>query len=263
VQRLVAVAELANQLGNCIGCIVKLAEIPNLAQSERLNIARMHYQLRGYRFRDFARRIGVDRSSAFELVKLHRHRAAILSRCLDEQARSGARGEPYSYPGWQTALGWFEGTGHPRAPRVVWQSESDEWETPPALFKFLDDIYHFRRGCMRLGSEREVPPVLQQGARRANPDVAGEAHILDERAIQPSEQMGEEGIAGCEGRCHRGRFICQSFGNWLVPRSCRTTRLDRATAWSIELHAPRQTNIGQHVVRPVRVDPGNLATLGW
>jgi len=31
VQRLVAVAELANQLGNGIGCIVKLAEIPNLA----------------------------------------------------------------------------------------------------------------------------------------------------------------------------------------------------------------------------------------
>ena len=42
------------------------------AQSERLNIARTHYHLRGDRFRDFARRIGVDRSSAFQLVKLHR-----------------------------------------------------------------------------------------------------------------------------------------------------------------------------------------------
>ena len=31
LQRLVAVAELAHQLGNCIGCIVKLAEISNLA----------------------------------------------------------------------------------------------------------------------------------------------------------------------------------------------------------------------------------------
>jgi hypothetical protein len=29
---LVEVAELANQFGNCIGCIVKLTEIPNLAR---------------------------------------------------------------------------------------------------------------------------------------------------------------------------------------------------------------------------------------
>ena len=58
------------------------------AQSERLNIARKNYGLRGDRFRDFARRIGVDRSSAFELVKLHAHRAAIMSRCLDEQSSS-------------------------------------------------------------------------------------------------------------------------------------------------------------------------------
>jgi hypothetical protein len=78
------------------------------AQSERLNIARTHYQLRGDRFRDFARRIGIDRSSAYQLVKLHRHRAAIMSRCLDEQGRATARGEPYSFPGWETALGWLE-----------------------------------------------------------------------------------------------------------------------------------------------------------
>jgi len=36
VQRRVTVAELANQLGNCIGCIVKLAEIPNLALTTSL-----------------------------------------------------------------------------------------------------------------------------------------------------------------------------------------------------------------------------------
>jgi hypothetical protein len=46
--------------------------------------------------------VGVDRSSAFELVKLH-HRAAIMSRCLDEQDRATARGEPYAFPGWRTA----------------------------------------------------------------------------------------------------------------------------------------------------------------
>jgi hypothetical protein len=78
------------------------------AQSERLNIARTHYGLRGDRFRDFARRMGVDRSSAFELVKLYRHRAAIMSRCLDEQEQAAARGAPYAFPGWETALGWFE-----------------------------------------------------------------------------------------------------------------------------------------------------------
>jgi phage N-6-adenine-methyltransferase len=113
------------------------------AQSERLNIARAHYHVRGDRFRDFARRIGVDRSSAFELVKLHRHRAAVMSRCLDEQEQAAARGEPYSYPGWQTALGWFEPTGHRRPPMVIWHYGSDEWETPAALFSFLDRLYHF------------------------------------------------------------------------------------------------------------------------
>ena len=101
----------------------KEALIEWFAQSERLNIARTHYHLRGDRFHDFARRIGVDRSSAFELVQLHRHRAAIMSRCLDLQEQAAARGEPYSYPGWQTALEWFEGTGRHRPLRVVWQSE--------------------------------------------------------------------------------------------------------------------------------------------
>jgi hypothetical protein len=61
-------------------------------QSERLNIARAHYGLRGTRFTDFARRIGVDRASAFGLVKLHKHRAAILSDCRDELATATARG---------------------------------------------------------------------------------------------------------------------------------------------------------------------------
>ena len=78
-------------------------------QSERLNIARTQYGLRGTRFTDFARRIGVDRASAFRLVKLHKHRAAILSDCRDEQAKATARGEPYFYPGWRTVLERHEG----------------------------------------------------------------------------------------------------------------------------------------------------------
>jgi phage N-6-adenine-methyltransferase len=113
------------------------------AQSERLNIARTHYQLRGDRFRDFARRIGIDRSSAYQLVKLHRHRAAIMSRCLDEQGRATARSEPYSFPGWETALGWLEQRGHNHTPKITWQHGSDEWETPRALFAFLDQFFRF------------------------------------------------------------------------------------------------------------------------
>ena len=78
-----------------------------LAQSERLNIARTHYHLRGARFIDFAKRIGVDRSSAFELVKLYKHRAAIMSRCLDMAEQAAARDEQFDYPGWRTALEWY------------------------------------------------------------------------------------------------------------------------------------------------------------
>jgi site-specific DNA-methyltransferase (cytosine-N4-specific) len=73
-------------------------------QAERLNIARAHYELRGTRFTDFARRIGVDRTSAFQLIKLYKHRAAILSDCREEQDRATKRGEYYFYPGWRTAL---------------------------------------------------------------------------------------------------------------------------------------------------------------
>ena len=72
------------------------------AQSERLNIARQHHGLRGDRFIDLAGRIGVDRASAYQLVKLWQHRTPILARCLDEGR----------YYGWETCLYWFE-----RAPR--------------------------------------------------------------------------------------------------------------------------------------------------
>jgi hypothetical protein len=114
------------------------------AQYERLNIARTHYGLRGDRFRDFAKRIEIDRSSAFELVKLHQHRAAIMSRCLDEQERATAGGEPHSFPGWETALVWFEQMGgHRHPPMVIWKHGSDDWESPQALFAFLNRVFDF------------------------------------------------------------------------------------------------------------------------
>ena len=72
----------------------KEALVEWFAQSERLNIARTHYLLRGGRFSDFARRIGIDRSSAYQLLKLSKHKAAILARCADEGR----------YYGWETCL---------------------------------------------------------------------------------------------------------------------------------------------------------------
>jgi phage N-6-adenine-methyltransferase len=95
-----------------------------LDQSYRLNIARDHHKLRGGRFVDFARRIGVDRSSSYQLVKLWQYRDAVLERCDHEQ----------HYPGWQTCLAWFE------APRRRWPTQnpnfgtSDERGTPVAIF---------------------------------------------------------------------------------------------------------------------------------
>jgi phage N-6-adenine-methyltransferase len=101
------------------------------AQSERLNIARTHYKLRGERFADFASRIGIDRASAYQLMKLLKHRTAILARCRDEGR----------YYGWETCLYWFE-----RDPRRSWHrsphgSHTDEYGTPPSVFK------RFGSGC--------------------------------------------------------------------------------------------------------------------
>jgi phage N-6-adenine-methyltransferase len=103
----------------------KEALVEWLAQSERLNIARMHYKLNGERFTDFASRIGVDRASAYQLVKLWKHRTAIITRCRDEGR----------YYGWETCLYWFE-----KAPRQLWdrhrddKHNNDEYATPPNVF---------------------------------------------------------------------------------------------------------------------------------
>src|SRR5438067_1234472 len=74
----------------------KEALIEWFSQSERLNIAREHYALRGERFIDFAGRIGIDQASAYQLVKLCKHRAAVLARCIDEGR----------YYGWEHCLYW-------------------------------------------------------------------------------------------------------------------------------------------------------------
>jgi phage N-6-adenine-methyltransferase len=100
-------------------------------QSERLNIARANYALRGYQFEDFAGRIGVDKSSAYQLIKLWKHRAAILARCGDEG----------HYYGWETCLYWFERPPRHWPPQTPNRQDTDERGTPPAIFE------RFGRSC--------------------------------------------------------------------------------------------------------------------
>ena len=94
-------------------------------------------KLRGPRFTDFARRIGItDQTSAYQLVHLHRYRAKIISRCVDDAADAVKRGQIYRYPGWETALGWFHQTKRT-------QRRGRYWLTPPALWRKLDAEFHF------------------------------------------------------------------------------------------------------------------------
>ena len=107
-------------------------------QSERLNIARRQYRLRGHRFTDFARRIGItDQTSAYHLVHLHRYRAQIIGRFVDGATAAAKRGQIYRYPGWETALGWF----HPTKRRGG-QRSGRYWLTPPALYRKLNAEFH-------------------------------------------------------------------------------------------------------------------------
>src|SRR5438874_1876787 len=62
-----------------------------LDQAERLWVASKIHRLDGKRFTVFAAQIGIDRSSAFELVKLHCHRSVVLARCKRED----------HWPGWK------------------------------------------------------------------------------------------------------------------------------------------------------------------
>ena len=113
-----------------------------IKQSERLDIARDHYRLRGERFIDFARRIGIDKSSAYRLVMLWQHRAAITSRCSDEAEAAAKCGEPFRYPGWETALEWFEGkTRNTRVTHGYRVESSDERPTPQYLVNWINEKF--------------------------------------------------------------------------------------------------------------------------
>jgi hypothetical protein len=106
-------------------------------QSERLNFARWEYKLRGPRFLDFARRIGItDQTSAYQLGHLYRYRAKIIKKCSDEAADATKRGQIYRYPGWETALGWFH-----KSERI--RRSGRYWVTPPDLYRKLDAEFNF------------------------------------------------------------------------------------------------------------------------
>jgi phage N-6-adenine-methyltransferase len=121
--------------GQASAARIKRASVEALAewfgQSQRLHIARTHYDLRGGRFVDFARRIGVDRSSAFQLVKLRKHKTAILSRCQEENR----------FPGWETCLYWFEHAPRRWPPQTPSGRDTDERGTPAGIFD------RFGRSC--------------------------------------------------------------------------------------------------------------------
>jgi len=56
---------------------------------------------------------------------LHRYRAKIIGKCVEDAAVAAKRGQIFRYPGWETALGWFH-----RPKRI--QRSGRYWLTPPA-----------------------------------------------------------------------------------------------------------------------------------
>jgi hypothetical protein len=77
-----------------------------------------------------------NKRSAYRLVYLHRYRGQIISRCVDDAADAAKRGQIYRYPGWETALGWFQRTrGGGDGGRY--------WLIPPVLWRKLDAEFRF------------------------------------------------------------------------------------------------------------------------
>src|SRR6202042_2627644 len=84
----------------------------------------------------------VDRSSAFELVKLHQHRAAILSDCSGEREKAVRRGETYFYPGWRTLVERLEGEpAHSRLTTTALRgrSQTSSFAYTPKVFLYEGD----------------------------------------------------------------------------------------------------------------------------
>jgi phage N-6-adenine-methyltransferase len=113
-----------------------------LDQAERLWIAAEHHRLKGKPFEGFAEQIGIDRSSAYELLKLHPNRQRVLTQCRKDN----------HWPGWEVCASWFKDGASVGAPRTrgaltpTWQRvkvTDDEYGTPQDLFDYYDRIYKF------------------------------------------------------------------------------------------------------------------------
>jgi hypothetical protein len=125
----------------------KVVLIEWLDQAERLWIAAENHNLKGKHFEVFARQIGIDRSSAYALVKLHPHRRDVLAQCRTDN----------HWPGWEMCASWFKGAADidhepPTTTRnwgilaPTWRRfkvADNEYGTPQALFDHYDRIYHF------------------------------------------------------------------------------------------------------------------------
>ena len=126
----------------------------------------------------FAQQIGINRSRAYELLKLHQYHDAVMTRCVEEETEAAEQDMEYRWPGWERAFSWFK----PETPRddtaalvrrsaelarelqdskrreqelarqveriksarsVHHSSQSDEYRTPQAVFEHYDRIFHF------------------------------------------------------------------------------------------------------------------------
>jgi len=186
------------------------------AQSERLNIARGHYKMKGDRFIDFAKRIGVDKSSAYNLVKLYQHRAAITSRCLDEAEKAAARGEPFCYPGWLTALSWFETIkkAHKETP-TSWQHRSDEWQSPQPLLDFLKQFYSFDVDVCASPENAKCKKFFTKKDNGLKKEwKAGQTHWMNPPYSRAGEWVSKAAKSAKEGAIVIGLLANRSSSGW-------------------------------------------------
>jgi hypothetical protein len=127
----------------------KVILIEWLNQAKRLWIAAEIHGLKNEHFTVFANQIGIDRSSAYELLKLHPRRPEILRRCTKDN----------HWPGWEVCADWFRRDGdaadiereEPTARnrglltpiRQRFKTPNDEYGTPQDLFDHYDAAFHF------------------------------------------------------------------------------------------------------------------------
>lgn len=110
-----------------------------------------------------------DQTSAYAMVHLHRCRAQIVRKCVDDAATAAERGQTYHYPGWETALGWFH---KPKCIRRSAGSHSAMWTAT---------------------GSRIIPPILPASfCARPTPGVVTQAplpHLLSVRHGAAGSQM--------------------------------------------------------------------------